>query len=159
MEISHRLTTWANCKPLNYTLKLHFQILTPPGINLIFRLQFSSFCRDTHFQDFKDLSSFRYKIKFAKCHFGLEGNIHWIYMSRFFFFFFFFCSVYIQEKFTFGLFNVHSSTEAFSNVPCRLTELGNWRFPQGSPSNLNEFPAFCVLTSSPSDPQCRCAVP
>ena len=51
---------------------MHFQILTPPGIKLICGLQFSNLCRDIHFQDFEDLSSFRYKIKFTKCHFGLE---------------------------------------------------------------------------------------
>ena len=62
----------SECGPLKCTLKLHFSNLTTPGIKLICGLSFSSFYRDTHFQDFEDLFSFRYKIKFAKCHFGSQ---------------------------------------------------------------------------------------
>ena len=95
MEISHGLITWAKCGPLMCTLKLHFQMSTPPGIKLNCGIQFSSFCRDIHFQDFEDLSSFRYKIKFAKCHFDSGKtyctlNIHETFLFFCFFFFFFF---------------------------------------------------------------------
>ena len=62
------------CGPLKCTLKLHFRMLTLPGIKLICGLQFSSFCRDIHLQGFVDLYSLIYtcNIKFAKFHFGLE---------------------------------------------------------------------------------------
>ena len=53
-------------------LKNAFSHFDPPEIKLICGLLFSSFCRDIHFQDFENMSSFRYKIKFAKYHFGSE---------------------------------------------------------------------------------------
>ena len=55
-------------------LKVHLKIVfsnSDPSWNQT-ELWTSSFWRDTHFQDFEDLSSFRWKIKFTKGHFHSE---------------------------------------------------------------------------------------
>ena len=70
-EFSYGLITWAKFRPLKCTSKLHFQMLTPPRIKLIWRTLFSSFCCDIPFQSFEYVSAF-HKIKFAKFYFGSE---------------------------------------------------------------------------------------
>ena len=85
--------TWVNHLSEMRAFKMHLKIAFSnfdPSWNqtdlwtLIFK-----FYRDIHLQDFEDLSSFRYKIKFAKCHFGSEKtyieytcNVSSVYMSR-----------------------------------------------------------------------------
>ena len=79
-------------------LKIAFSDFDPSWNQTDLLTSASRFCRDIHFQDFEDLSSFRYKIKFAMCHFGSEKiYIDYTYNVFLFFFCFFFLFFYLYS--------------------------------------------------------------
>ena len=92
MESDKRLRsgnlTWVNHVSEMWAFKVHLKIAFSyfdPSWNQTKSVDLS-FCRDIHFQDFEDLSSFRFKIKFAKSHFGSEKhtlNIHVMFLLLF----------------------------------------------------------------------------
>ena len=92
-------------------------MLTPPGNKLICGLQFSSFGCDIHFQDFEDLSSFRYKI--CKVSFRFRENILYIdYTCNVFFFSVFFSFSFFFFFFVQYSFILHFYSIEHQNILC-----------------------------------------